>query len=274
MTLLQSILLGIIQGLTEFLPISSSAHLVIAPFLFGWKIPAEEAFVFDVLVQVATLFAVMIYFFKDLLAIARAFFLGLLHKKPFSDAEARFGWYLILATIPAGLVGLALKGLVERVFNSPVAAASFLLLTAGILAISERLGKRTRSTESIDLKDALWVGCAQAISIFPGVSRSGATICGGMLRDLERPAATRFAMLLSIPIMLAAGLLAGIDLAHIPHFTSLMKVFVPGFIASAITGYLAIRWLLRYLTRHPLYVFSVYCIMLSLFVLGMVFLGE
>jgi undecaprenyl-diphosphatase len=172
------------------------------------------------------------------------------------------------------LVGLASKDLVERVFNSPVAAAFFLILTAGILAISERLGKRTRAMESIDWKDSLWIGFAQAISIFPGVSRSGATICGGMLRNLGRPAATRFAMLLSIPIMLSAGFLASLDLVHVPHFSSLLQVFLPGFVASAVTGYLAIRWLLRYLTRHSLYVFSIYCVILSLFVLGRVFLGE
>jgi undecaprenyl-diphosphatase len=143
-----------------------------------------------------------------------------------------------------------------------------LLLTAGLLVVAERLGKRTRNLESMSWKDALWIGFAQAISIFPGISRSGSTITGGMLLDLERPAATRFAMLLSIPIMLSAGLLAGLDLMQIPHFASLLKVFIPGFIAAAITGYLAVRWLLNYLTHHPLYGFSIYCTIISLLVLG------
>ena len=271
MTLMQSILLGIIQGLTEFLPISSSAHLVIVPYLLGWKLPADEAFIFDVLVQVATLFAVIAFFIKDLLVIIQAFLLGIVDRKPFHDPQARLGWYLILATIPAGAIGLALKNTVERAFASPVAAACFLLLTAGILVIAERLGKRTRALENLNWKDALWIGFAQAISIFPGISRSGATISGGMLRDLERPAATRFAMLLSIPIMLSAGLLAGLDLLQFPHFTSLLKVFIPGFLASAITGYLSIRWLLHYLAHHPLYLFSIYCAAFSLFVLGIAF---
>jgi undecaprenyl-diphosphatase len=274
MTLLQSILLGIIQGLTEFLPISSSAHLVIMPYLFGWKFSSDEAFMFDVLVQVASLIAVLAFFSYDLIAIFRAFFQGLLHKEPFRDSQARLGWYLILATIPAGMIGLYIKDLVERAFASPIAAAAFLFLNAIVLTIAERAGKRTRSMESLSWKDALWVGCAQALAIFPGISRSGATISGGMLRNLERPSATRFAMLMSIPIMLSAGFLTGIDLLRNPHLTSLLKVFVPGFLASAITGYLSIRWLLRYLASHTLYVFSIYCTFIALFVLGIVVLGN
>jgi undecaprenyl-diphosphatase len=263
MSLLQSLLLGIIQGLTEFLPISSSAHLVIIPYLFNWQIPAQEAFVFDVLVQVATLVGVIAYFWSDLIAIASAFLRGLWQRQPFADPQARVGWYLILATLPAGLVGLALKDLVEQAFSNPTGAAGFLLLTAGLLLVAERVGKRQRGVEEINWKDALWMGVAQALSIFPGVSRSGATITGGMLRDLKRPDAARFSFLMSIPIMLAAGLLAGKDLLNVPNFTSLLPVFIPGFIAAAVTGYLAIRWLLDYLTHKPLYVFSIYCTLLA-----------
>ena len=273
MTILQSIVLGIIQGLTEFLPISSSAHLVIVPYLLEWKIPANEAFVFDVLVQMATLVAVIIFFWRDLLAIIRAFLLGLFHKKPFQNPQARLGWYLILATIPAGILGFILKDSVEGAFANPLATAILLLFTAGILLIAERTGKRTRGMENLNWKDALWIGSAQAFSIFPGISRSGATITGGMTRDLERPTATRFAMLMSIPIMLAAGLLAGFELLQIPRLTSQLPVFLPGFAASAITGYLSIRWLLNYLTRHSLYGFSIYCTALALFVLGMIMLN-
>jgi undecaprenyl-diphosphatase len=263
MSLLQSLLLGIIQGLTEFLPISSSAHLVIIPYLFNWQIPAQEAFVFDVLVQVATLVGVIAYFWSDLIAIASAFLHGLWQRQPFADPQARVGWYLILATLPAGLVGLALKDLVEQAFSNPTGAAGFLLLTAGLLLVAERVGKRQRGVEEINWKDALWMGVAQALSIFPGVSRSGATITGGMLRDLKRPDAARFSFLMSIPIMLAAGLLAGKDLLNVPNFISLLPVFIPGFIAAAVTGYLAIRWLLGYLTHKPLYVFSIYCTLLA-----------
>jgi len=266
MSLLQSILLGIIQGLTEFLPVSSSAHLVFVPYLFGWQIPAQEAFIFDVLVQVATLVGVIAYFWKDLLAIVSAFLRGLVQRQPFVEQDSRLGWYLILATIPAGLFGLTIKDLVEQAFASPLAVAGFLLFTAALLLVAERIGKRQRGMEQMGWRDALWMGIAQAIAIFPGVSRSGATITGGMLRDLKRPDAARFSFLMSIPIMLAAGLLAVKDLLEIPNFASLLPVYIPGFIAAAVTGYLAIRWLLDFLTRRPLYVFSIYCTLLAVVV--------
>ncbi len=267
MTFLQSILLGIVQGLTEFLPISSSAHLVIIPYLLGWQIPATEAFIFDVLVQVASLVAVIAYFWKDLVTIVRSVIEGLIRKQPFKEPAARLGWLIVLATIPAGLIGLALKDVVEQAFVSPLALAFFLLVTAGFLVVAERMGRRVHSLEQVDWKDALWIGLAQAVSIFPGVSRSGATISGGMGRGLERPAAARFAFLMSIPIMLAAGLLAGKDLATASGFGAMLGVFIPGLIASAIVSYFAIRWLLRYLLRHSLYVFAAYCAILAIVIL-------
>lgn len=267
MTLLQSILLGIVQGLTEFLPISSSAHLVLVPYVLNWDIPEEQAFIFDVLVQVATLIAVIAYFWKDLIAILRAWLGGLLQRKPFESRESRMGWYILLATLPAGIIGLALKDLVERAFASPVAVAFFLLLTAGLLVISERAGKRSRSIEALNWKDALWVGFGQALAIFPGISRSGATISAGMTHDLERPAAARFAFLISIPIMLAAGLVAGMDLMQMDGFADLLPVFIPGFIAAAVVGYLSIRWLLGYLVQRSLYGFAIYCVALAVLTL-------
>jgi undecaprenyl-diphosphatase len=267
MTLLQSILLGIVQGLTEFIPVSSSAHLVIVPYLLNWKIPPQQAFIFDVLVQVATLVAIFVYFWKDLVEIVRAVIQGLLHKKPFGDPQARLGWFLLLATIPAGLLGLLLKNAVESAFNSPRATALCLFVTAGLLVIAERIGKRSRPLDDLNWKDALWIGLFQAIAIFPGVSRSGATITGGMTRDFQRPAAARFAFLMSIPVMLAAGALASIDMLKLPNFSENFIVFLPGFIVAAIVGYLAIRWLLRYLVQHTLYDFAIYCVSLGLITL-------
>jgi undecaprenyl-diphosphatase len=268
MTLLQSIILGIVQGLTEFLPISSSAHLVLVPYLLNWEIPPEEAFIFNVLVQVATLVAVIAFFWKDLVAILRAWFQGLFQRKPFESLLARQGWFILLATLPAGIIGLAIKDLVEQAFASPTITAFFLLVTAGLLVIAERVGKRNRPLEALNWKDALWIGFGQAIAVFPGVSRSGATISAGMTRDLQRPAAARFAFLMSIPIMLAAGLLAGLDLVQMEGFSELLPVFIPGFIAAAVTGYLSIRWLLGYLVRGSLYGFVIYCTLLALLVFG------
>ncbi|HWQ84898.1 MAG TPA: undecaprenyl-diphosphatase UppP [Anaerolineales bacterium] len=273
MTLFQSILLGIIQGLTEFLPISSSGHLVIVPHLLGWDIPGDEAFVFNVLVQVATIIAVIAYFWKDLVTILSAVFSGLARRTLLANPQARLGWMIVAATIPAGLVGLLIKDLVEQAFSSLLATGIFLLVTAGLLTIAERMGKRQRELDSLKLSDAVWIGVAQAAAIFPGVSRSGATITGGMLRGLQRPAAARFSFLMSIPIMLAAGLLAFLDLLEMPNIGRLLPVFIPGFLAAGVTGYFAIRWLLGYLTRKPLTIFSIYCLALGLLSIGVSLFG-
>lgn len=273
MTILQSIILGIVQGLTEFLPISSSAHLVLVPHLFGWTFPQNQAFVFDVLVQLGTLVAVMVYFWKDLISIIKAFFAGIFSGKPFTDSQARMGWYLILATIPAGLIGLLLKDRVEAAFGSPMITAALLLVTAVLLLIAEWFGKRTRSLDKLTWKDALWIGSAQALSIFPGVSRSGSTIAGAMTRDLERPAAARFSFLMSIPVMLAAGLLAGKDMLAIPNLSSFLPVMLAGFVTAAGVGYLSIRWLISYLTRRSLTVFAIYCVVVSVISLVWMFVA-
>jgi undecaprenyl-diphosphatase len=218
-----------------------------------------------VLVQVATLVAVIVYFWSDLWGIVRAFLTNLWRKTPFQDPQARLGWYLILASLPAGLIGLAIKDLVEQAFDSPTATACFLFVTAGLLVAAERIGKRIRTLGQITWKDSLWIGFAQTLAIFPGISRSGSTIAAGMGRDLERPAAAHFSFLMTVPVMLAAGLLATKDLLELTAQTgggdlgSLLLVFIPGFIASGVVGYLSIRWLLGYLIRHPLYVFAIYC---------------
>lgn len=261
MSLLQAILLGIIQGLTEFLPISSSAHLVIAPFLLNWQIDPQINFTFDVLVQNGTLVAVVIYFWKDLWAILRAFVLGLIHRQPFTDPASRLGWLILLASFPAGILGILVKPWVEAAFNSVLATGLFLGVTAVLLLMAEWLGRRTRPLESIHWLDALVMGFFQALAIFPGISRSGATISGGMLRNLDRRAAARFSFLMSIPIMLAAGGLQTLDALKIPGITHFLLPILIGFTAAAVTGYLAIHWLLGYLQKHPLGWFALYCLL-------------
>jgi len=267
MTVIQSILLGVIQGLTEFLPISSSGHLVIVPFLLKWDIPPAEAFVFDVLVQVATLIAVLGFFWKDFYVILRGVLRGIQRRKPFETQPARMGWYILLSTIPAGIAGLLLKDVVERAFSSPTMTAVALLGTALLLVIAERVGKRQRSLASLTWLDALVIGVFQILALFPGLSRSGSTIAGAMTRDLERPAAARFSFLMAVPIMLVAGMLAVIDLTQIKELGALLPVFIPGFIAAAVVGYLAIGWLLSFLTRYSLYFFAAYCAIVGLIVL-------
>lgn len=267
MSIFQAFILGVIQGLTEFLPISSSAHLVLAPYLLGWKIPESQVFSFDVLVQMGTLVAVILYFRKEILDIAQAWLSGLLHRQPFYNAHARMGWYLILATVPAGLFGLLLKDLVERAFNSPIATAWFLLITALLLWAAEIIGKRNRTIEAITWKDALWIGCFQVLSVFPGISRSGSTIAGGLTRNLERRDAGRFAFLMAIPVMTAAGLLSLLDLIRLPSLGAFLPVLAVGFVTSALVGYFSIQWLLSFLARRSLKLFAVYCALLATIVL-------
>jgi undecaprenyl-diphosphatase len=264
MTILQAIILGIIQGLTEFLPISSSAHLVIAPFLFGWHIPEEQIFPFDVLVQSGTLLAVILYFRKEVWNIAIAFIKGLVNRQPFKDPDSRMGWYLILATIPAGIAGLLIKDIVEAAFKSTAATAAFLFVTAALLFSAEYLfNPHQRTLVDITWKDALWIGAAQVLSLFPGISRSGSTIAGGMIRRLDRKSAGRFSFLMSIPVVLAATLLSVLDLLKMPGLTSFLPALIAGFIVSAIVGYLAIHWLLAFITKHSLKSFAIYCILLG-----------
>lgn len=265
MTIFQAIILGIVQGLTEFIPISSSGHLVLVPHLLGWEIAPEAAFVFDVLVQVATLIAVFAYFWTDIVSITKTTFQDLYQKQPAAHPESRLAWLLIVATIPAGLFGLVFNGTLEKAFGSPMVTSIFLLVTAGLLVAAEKLGKRTRSLDKANWIDAIWIGISQVLALFPGISRSGATITGGMTKDLDRPSAARFSFLMSIPIMIAAGLFASFELSQIPNFADLLPTFATGFIAAAVTGYLSIRWLLKFLSNRSLYVFAIYCAVFGLF---------
>ncbi len=263
MNLFQAIFLGVIQGLTEFLPISSSAHLVIVPALLGWTFPEEQIFPFNILVQLGTLVAVIIYFWSDLIAIVKAVFVGLKNRQPFQDTDARLGWLIVLASIPAGVGGLLLKDKVEEVFNSASATGWFLFLTATLLVIGEIIGKRTRPLKTINWKDALWIGFGQLVSLFPGVSRSGSTISVGMTRNLERTAAGRFSFLMSIPVMLGAGLVGILDLLEVPNLVSFLPMVLAGFLTAGIVGYLSIRWLLNFLNHRSLYGFAIYCTILG-----------
>ena len=267
MTLMQSIILGIIQGASEFLPISSSGHLVLAPYVFGWDIPPQEAFIFDVLVQVATLAAVIIYYWKDLLQIIKSMFSGIVSRKPLFDLYSRLGWYLILATIPAGLAAIFFKDIFENAFSNPKAAAIFLIFTSVFLFIAEFFGSRIRALDSASWHDALWIGFFQIFALFPGISRSGSTISGGMLRGFNRESSARFSFLMAVPVMSAAGVLAISDLLTSPDLLSKLPIYFAGFITAALVGYLAIRWFISYLSKKSLYLFAVYCA-----VIGLIFL--
>ena len=267
MTILQAIILGIVQGLTEFIPVSSSGHLVLVPHFLGWNFPHDPAFIFDVLVQWGTLFAVFIYFRHDLITIATAFIKGIIQRTPFADFDSRMGWYLILATLPAVVVGLLCKDMIVQAFANPKMTGVFLLVTAALLVIAETAGHRNRNMEQVTWKDSLWIGFSQVLALLPGVSRSGSTIAGGMTRHLDRSSAARFSFLMSVPVMVGAGVLALKDLADLPAANEFILPLLVGFLAALVSGYLAIRWLIAYLSRHSLYLFAVYCTVLGIVVI-------
>jgi undecaprenyl-diphosphatase len=263
MNFIQAIILGIVQGLTEFLPVSSSAHLVIVPYLLNWTLDPEKAFVFNVLIQLGTLVAVIVYFWSDLVAIFRSVIQGIKEKEPLKEVDSRLGWYIVLGTIPAGLAGMILKERVEEAFGSHVITAILLLGTAILLVLAELLSKKAKNLDKMTWQDSLIVGIFQALAIFPGISRSGATISGGMLKGYTREAAARFSFLLSIPIMLAAGLLSVIDLVRADFFLDFLPVLILGFVIAGVIGYLSIRWLLNYFKKNTFFGFAIYCVILS-----------
>lgn len=254
MTILQSFLLGIIQGLTEFIPVSSTAHLLIAQELF--KIPANDAmFSFLVIVQLGTIVSLVIFYWRDLLNLIQAFF-----AKPFSTPENKLAWHIIIATIPALIAGFLLKDAVETLFKQPMLEASIRLFSAAVLlSLAEYLTRKNRTLDSMSWLDALIIGLFQIIAVFPGASRSGSTISGGMFRGFDRPAAARFAFLMSVPVLLAAGGYQTLDVIKMPNLGQFLPLLAVGFITAAIVGWFAIKWLIGYLSEHSLYVFAAYC---------------
>ena len=252
----QALILGIVQGLTEFLPISSSGHLVLVPRILHWPSPGLA---FDTLVHWGTLVAVLAYFHQDYWTLAGDWFSSLFWRRP-TTSNSRLAWLLIIATVPAAVMGVVGKKLFEELFSAPTWVAVFLLITAVILTLSERLGKQDKETDQLALWEALLIGIAQGLAIAPGVSRSGATIAVGLLVGLRRPAAARFSFLLSAPIILGAGLGQLVDLHHQSGAGGAPWLNLSlGFLAAAVTGYVCIRFLLAYLQRGRLYPFAVYC---------------
>lgn len=264
MNYLQAIVLGVVQGITEFLPISSSGHLVLVPMFLNWNIPEEQIFPFDVLIQLGTLLAVIIYFRKDLWNILLGVINGVFSKKPFGNPSAVLGWQIVVATIPAVVIGIFLKDIVEQTFKSPLATALFLWGTALLLLLSEQVGKQIKTIQKTTWLDALIIGLFQVLSMFPGISRSGSTIAGGVLRNVKREDAARFSFLMSIPVMFGAGLLSIFDLLNIPDLTTFLPVLITGFIVAAVVGYVSIHWLLKFLIRNSLKSFAIYCFLIGL----------
>jgi undecaprenyl-diphosphatase len=259
MTLLQSFFLGIIQGLTEFIPVSSTAHLLIGQWMLG--IPSNgKIFSFHVIIQLGTVLALLLYFWKDIWTIVHAFLLGIWHKRPFETYDARLGWLLIVATIPALVMGFLLKDVMNTLFHNPILLAGLrLVMSAILLAVVEYFGRHERKLETVSWMDAFAVGMFQIIALVPGASRSGSTIAGGIARGFDRPSAARLAFLMSAPILMAAGGYEAVQVIQAEGTTEFLPYLAVGFITAAIVGWFSIKWLLGYLQRHSLYGFAAYC---------------
>ncbi|MBN1449307.1 MAG: undecaprenyl-diphosphate phosphatase [Bacteroidetes bacterium] len=263
MSIIEAIILGIVQGLTEFIPISSTAHLRIVPALLGWEDPGAA---FTAVTQIGTLIAVLVYFRKDIVTLTTAFLRSLYRRKPFETQDARLAWYILFGTIPIGVFGLLFKDFIETDFRSLYVISGSLIVLALILALAERVGKRQRDVASMTLLDTQLIGLAQALALIPGASRSGTTITAGLFLNLTREAAARFSFLLSIPAITLSGLyqlyqMRG-SLAGDPGVSLLIAVVVSG-----IVGYLSIEFLLRYLRSHSTWLFIIYRIALGVLIL-------
>ncbi|MBN1427371.1 MAG: undecaprenyl-diphosphatase UppP [Anaerolineae bacterium] len=258
MTIIQVIILGIIQGATEFIPISSSAHLLLIPWLLQWE--ETPSLGFDIILHLGTVMAVLIYFWRDWLAMAQSVLRWAI-KRDNSDPNLKLLGLLILGTIPAAVIGGLFNDFFEQVFEYPLVASLMLFVTAGLLFIGERIGKQDRDPESMTWLDSLLIGLAQAIAIFPGISRSGATISAGRLRGLKRETAARFSFLLATPIILGTGIIHIFDLFETGINASETGALLIGFISAFVSGYLVIRWLLNFLRSRSTAIFSIYCVL-------------
>ncbi len=264
MSLIQSIVLGIVQGLTEFLPISSSAHLRIIPALLGWDDPGAA---FTAIIQLGTMAAVLLYFWRDLTGIVSTWFRSLTRPRLRQERDARMGWYLIIGTIPIVILGFIFRHQIENGARSLYLMGVTLIVFGLILGAADKLGRKERPIESVGMKDAIVVGLAQALALIPGVSRSGATITGGLIMGFDREAAARFSFLLSIPAIVLSGLFElfkelGSGTSGLNWGSTIVATIV-----SFVVGYAAIAFLLRWLTRHSLYIFVVYRVALGVIVL-------
>jgi len=263
MTFLQSIILGIVQGITEFLPISSTGHLVLIPYLLNWRIPEDQLFPFDVLVQMGTFAALLYYYREDVWSILKAVLKGIISRKPFAELEARIGWLTLLASVPAGFFGIAFRKAIKTTFVNPALTAVFLFITAALLVAAEAFSKRNREIEALNWKDALWIGCFQALSLLPGISRSGSTITGGMTRNLNRKTAGQFSFLMALPALGGAGFVGIVEMLALPDTKSFLPVMATGFLVAGVVGFFAISWLMKYITNHSLLPFAGYCLLLG-----------
>lgn len=253
MELLQAFILGMVQGLGEFLPISSSAHLIIAPYLFNWP---DQGLAFDIALHWGTIIAVMAYFRNDIWNLIRGFFhtLSPSTRDIQNNIYQKLSWLIILATIPAAIIGKIFEQQVETAFRNPILIAFTLAIVGFVLLVADRYSHKIKNLNKATWQSALIIGMAQAIAIIPGISRSGATITAGLAQGFTREDAARFSFLMSVPIVLGAGLLKLPDISHIENFAPV----IVGFFSAMIFGFLAIKYMLRYISKQSFAVFAWY----------------
>lgn len=271
MDLIQSIIIGLIQGLTEFLPISSSGHILILPAILGWPDPGAA---FTAVIQLGTEAAVLIYFRTDLWNIATTWLDSLRKPERRRELNARMGWYLIAATIPIGILGLAFEHQIETAARNLWLVGSTLILFGIVLGVADNVGSRRKDVENLSFRDGVLIGFAQSLALIPGVSRSGATISAGLFLGLNRAAAARFSFLLAIPAVVISGLfqlygiLSGEEAVGEPFINVVIATLV-----AFVVGYAVIAWLLRYLSNNSYALFVGYRLLLGAGVLTLTAAG-
>lgn len=267
MTPLQAAILGVVQGFTEFLPISSSGHLILVPYFLNWPL---QSLSFDIATHTGTLLAIILYFHRDLRDLLVGFFTG----KPVSMdpdfAPRPMAWAIALGTIPAGLVGLFFQDWIEAHLRSPYVVAATTFFYGILLYVADRVGRKERPIGQLGMADALLIGCAQALALVPGTSRSGVTITAALLLGFARPAAARFTFLLIVPISVLVALKDAKDLVEAGVGSAELMPMAVGLVTSAVVGYAVIAWLLAWLRSRSLNVFVVYRIVLALVILATV----
>jgi undecaprenyl-diphosphatase len=268
MELIRAIVLGVVQGLTEFLPISSSAHLRIVPELFGWPDPGAA---FTAVIQLGTMAAVLLYFWSDLWKIALTWLRSLRDPALRGELEARMGWYLIIATLPIVLFGVAFADQIETGARDLRLVGTMLIVFGIILYVADKSGRESRELDEVNTTDGVSIGLAQSLALIPGVSRSGATISAGLFRGFTREAAARFSFLLSVPAVVLSGVY---ELKDVGSGTYGVVPTIVATVLAFVVGYAAIAWLLRFLVNHTVLVFVVYRIALGIVVLTLVAAGS
>ncbi len=258
-TLLQALIMGIVQGLTEFLPVSSSGHLIIVPFVFGWDDPFIRSLAFSVMLHIGTLLALLVYFRADWFRLVPAGLAAIRDRSFRADPDRRLAWLLVAATIPAAVAGFLLNDLIATAFRAPGLVVVTLVAGAAILWLADRWGARTKGVEDVSFPLAIGLGAAQALALVPGISRSGISISAARFAGLDREAAARFSFLMATPITAGAALFEGRKLATGEALVTVSRgPLVVGMIAAFVSGTLAIGFLLRYLRTRSLNVFVAY----------------